>query len=347
MAEHPCEFPGCGKMFEKRPNMLRHMKLHGDNKSHVCEYPGCNSAFVERGNLTKHMKTHLGIKDFKCTWEGCTLTFARAEHVKKHMRTHTGERPYACDHPGCTATFAESGHLTNHKRTHSGERPYVCDYAGCTSAFTVSANLVTHKRTHSGEKPYACKAEGCSARFAKLHHLNCHTASQHTESGMKKRKIKEDALAAALTTAGVDFKREHQVSVSCLRADHTFSRIDFLILSKGAVIFLECDEDQHVDYMVSCDVRRMMDVTAAMQLEGNTLPVHWIRFNPDTYHVDGKARMILMKERYRNLVSYIEAFTTTQPLSVQYLYYDRDAENQLLLLKDPDYEPSFKEFVLA
>jgi hypothetical protein len=63
----------------------------------------------------------------------------------------------------------------------------------------------------------------------------------------------------------------------------------------------------------------MLDV-AAQHAMNNGLPLHFIRFNPDGYAVDGRRQKPKMGERYKELVLAIEE-PVTAPLTITYICY--------------------------
>ena len=270
------------------------------------------------------------ISRFYCSVLGCGASFTRAQSLKRHACKHTGEKPYRCTFEGCDAAFAESGKLTSHMRTHTGEKPYRCTFEGCDAAFAQSGALSTHIRTHTGEKPYRCTFEGCDAAFAESGNRTTHYISQHTPEGQARQKKQEQRLARALDAAGVPYKREHRIDFSCMGA--TNCRIDFLVLlANGVLVMLECDEHQHPGTGYSCDLRRMAYVREALTIEGNTLPLVFLRYNPDAFKVGGVTRPTKKKDREARLVALLRDLevrdaTGLPPMTLQYLYYDVTAD---------------------
>jgi hypothetical protein len=112
------------------------------------------------------------------------------------------------------------------------------------------------------------------------------------------------------------------------------------------VIFLEVDEMQHSSYQ--CDLRRMMDIVNAITIDGNTLPVLFIRYNPHAFKVNNVKTKVLKKEREARLVKYVSdvlegKVETGKQLACQYMFYDTDDSNKLDIWANGDYDRSFRE----
>jgi hypothetical protein len=102
---------------------------------------------------------------------------------------------------------------------------------------------------------------------------------------------------------------------------------------KVVVVFLECDEHQHKSgyYDASCEVARMMDVAHACTLDGNTLPIVWLRWNPDTFKADGSCSKVLLRDRVVSLLQVLDAIKTNiairhPPMSCCFMFYDRRSD---------------------
>jgi hypothetical protein len=146
--------------------------------------------------------------------------------------------------------------------------------------------------------------------------LTWHTKRHHTLEGQQRQKTKEQALANFLTAQTIEFRREHGVDFSCL--GRTSARVDFLLPLKHTntntafLVCLENDEGQHKDRMVSCELRRMTDVAGAFMLDGNSLPVVWIRFNCDSFQVDGQKVKVLKKDKFKVLGKFLQDLQGTK-----------------------------------
>jgi hypothetical protein len=81
-------------------------------------------------------------------------------------------------------------------------------------------------------------------------------------------------------------------------------------------------------------------------LEGNTLPIVFIRYNPHTFTVAGKKAPIKEQDRHNTLLNTINALNIIKPLSVVYLFYDRDEDNRPLIMEDIEYNNMIKESYL-
>jgi len=89
-------------------------------KGHLCPYPGCGKRFTYRQDLVRHYRIHTGDRPYKCLEPGCGKAFLYPNDLKRHTRTHTGERPFKC--PTCGKRFKQRSHVTSHLKTHQKDR---------------------------------------------------------------------------------------------------------------------------------------------------------------------------------------------------------------------------------
>lgn len=88
-----------------------------DTGVRYCSWPGCDYSSASAGHLVRHVRVHTNEKPYKCTWAGCTYAAKQSCHLDQHMCKHTGERPFGCEVDDCAFTATRSWHLARHVRT--------------------------------------------------------------------------------------------------------------------------------------------------------------------------------------------------------------------------------------
>lgn len=100
-------------------------------------------------------------------------------------------------------------------------------------------------------------------------------------------------------------------------------RVDFTFEGPSKVVLLECDEHQHSQYNRRCELVRQAEVSLGF----GGLPVHWIRYNPDAFKLNGVTSMITTQERESILLKQLEiAFQETDfdhLITITYICYSR------------------------
>lgn len=334
---YACDVEGCDFRCTQSSALVIHKRSHTGSKPYACDFEGCDYRCTQSGNLVYHKGTHTGSKPYACDVEGCDFRCSRSYTLMTHRRTHTGSKPYACDFEGCDYRCTQSGYLASHKRTHTGTKLHACDFEGCDYRCTQSVHLVIHKRTHTGEKPYGCDVEGCDYRGTTSSHLKQHKQTWHTERGQQQRKKREEQVARFLTEAGIAFERETCVNF-CGDAEKKYARVDFVCYFEDRVVCLEVDEDQHAHYGVACDVARMLNIAAQHTLR-SPLPLHFIRFNPDAWRVDGQKEKTLCRQRHSWILR--ELLRPVQDFTITYLCYDM-ADGRPAVLADGEFPEELK-----
>jgi hypothetical protein len=192
---------------------------------------------------------------------------------------------------------------------------------------------------HNNNRPFACTVEECEARYVTPGALKAHFERNHTERAHQRRKKREERLYKFLTSVGYAPDRETVVQF-CGQGSKKLARIDFLIYRADRVVAIECDEHEHNREAVLCEVTRMLDVAAQHRMKSE-LPLHFIRFNPDAYTVDGWAPKPKMAERHKELLLAIEE-PVTAPLAITYVCYSSTA-GVADVTNSEDFPPELRE----
>jgi hypothetical protein len=346
---YKCDFPDCTAEFKQSAHLAVHKRRHTGDKKYKCPVDGCDYASVKKGGLDSHLDRHYENKKFICDYADCRIKCITKFDLKMHKLTHTEEKNITCDL--CKATFKYKISLKYHQQTaHSDEKAFSCDFLDCKYACKAKILLECHKRIHEEVKRFKCTEETCDFVANQGHHLKSHIASWHTEEGQQKRKISEETVAKLLTKHDIDYKRESRVELAMCN-NGTYARIDFIHIRNGVLFAIENDEDQHKEYPVMCEISRMLNVHSTWMTSGNTLPVVWIRFNPDGFKFDGKSiyTRLAKKHRIANVVKLIEKLSSTSKealpeMQIWYCYYTMTA-GKATIIDHKEFPNEFKEIV--
>lgn len=80
------------------------------NERLVCIY--CGKTFNQKGSLDRHMRLHMGITPFGCKY--CGKKYTRKDQLEYHIRGHTDNKPFHCQI--CGKCFPFQGTLNQHLR---------------------------------------------------------------------------------------------------------------------------------------------------------------------------------------------------------------------------------------
>jgi hypothetical protein len=194
---------------------------------------------------------------------------------------------------------------------------------------------------------HGCTIDGCpryGVNFAGAYSLQRHMASCHSGDPKALTKTKELDVYLALAGAGVQFEYQKFLPFrGCgLNSESAHCFVDFAILTAWGVLLLECDEQQHSAYPASCDVRRDFDMCASIAL-GSQQKVVVLRYNPDSYHVNGATKHTSKKDRHSKLLETIEAFKDDPCPSLgfarYFLFYNKASDDARLPLISKEWEP--------
>ena len=343
--EHGKQFPlkcgYCDKTFVTKREVKSHEEFkHTLQKTFLCQH--CSYSCKTQKCLDNHVnaKHEYNVK-YTCNECGF-MTFnpvtLRAHEISKHGM-HQKAKLY-CSH--CPYSTYIKGALVQHVRIHTGDKPYECTQ--CDAKFPQKKGLDEHIAcNHTFEKKYKCSICNWSSAFSGA--LSDHLKNRHTDKGIIFQKRKEERVLLFLNENNISFEREKLIQFNCLDSSGSRARIDFVIPKPWGYILLEVDEDQHkfYDYQVSCEVRRMADVVGAIRTNDDC-KLLFIRYNPDSFSVDGCKRKISVALRECKLLEIIQDYEPKQDVAILYLFYDT-VDGLLTFFYDHSFQP-LRELVL-
>jgi uncharacterized Zn-finger protein len=162
--EHQCQY--CKTVFQKLFKLTRHILYH-HTKVKKFECLVCSSKHYTKAHLVRHEKLHLDEKPHSCV--KCDKTFREKSNLTIHMKTHSRQRPLKCQI--CQKQFKFTNSFKYHLKAHNGETAHECNV--CAKGFITKSSLNRHMVVHTSSRQYSCKI--CKKSFGLKSHLKRHS----------------------------------------------------------------------------------------------------------------------------------------------------------------------------
>ncbi|CAL8358425.1 unnamed protein product [Arctogadus glacialis] len=139
--DKPYRCPLCGREFQFKVAIPRHMQIHSLENIFQCQE--CNKHFSDGPAFRAHQRCHAALKPYECL--ECGMVFKHYSVMEDHRRKHTENMPsHHCS--VCGKTFKYSSLLHQHQYLHTGQKPFCCPE--CGKKFAFAQNLKAHYRQH-------------------------------------------------------------------------------------------------------------------------------------------------------------------------------------------------------
>ena len=166
---HSCIW--CDTSFDTAQQLMDHVKNTHPQKS-VYECRVCGKGFNVKGTLERHMFVHSKKKEYKCNI--CKLAFTQSNNLKRHIAIHTGQKAFKCGE--CDKAFTSKYNLSQHLLVHFPKRTtYSCRF--CKKSFLFARTRDKHEFTHFGFTELQCSK--CQKKFPSLPSLEAHIDIYH------------------------------------------------------------------------------------------------------------------------------------------------------------------------
>ncbi|XP_078583342.1 uncharacterized protein LOC144866026 isoform X1 [Branchiostoma floridae x Branchiostoma japonicum] len=124
---YKCEWKNCKSAFKRMFTLRNHIRHVHEKNRFPCPYEGCTKTFGVRSVMMKHYKVHTDERSHQCSY--CGKMFQRPDHLRVHTRTHTGATPFNCSL--CNYGGRQANCLRWHMKTHHPEH---CKKSGKSGA---------------------------------------------------------------------------------------------------------------------------------------------------------------------------------------------------------------------
>ena len=306
-----------------------------------CEHPGCRSlpSFGHDRKAThcgEHKKPDMESTHKKCEHPGCGTAPCygydrKATHCAKHKQPNMESTAKKCEHPGCgiAPCYGYDGkatHCAKHKQPDMESTAKTCQHGRARHMCPDCQGPVISK--------YICKI--CIKTTLSRNRIQlgiCAKCDPNASEIMRTEEIMREMIInlVKFEPSSID---SSIIGVSCQELEKR--RPDFIYVLPNVVIVIEIDEDSHVHYESSCEMAKISQQNAAIQLcDGlESVDVITIRLNPDAYHIGKVSRETRSKavaDRVNKLIDeYQDKFyDRTGYQRVEYYYYHKKAQHHI------------------
>ncbi|XP_052750032.1 zinc finger protein 37 homolog [Galleria mellonella] len=166
----------CGKTFNTKSSISRHMYIHLNLKTHKCNV--CSKKYRKKSNLQAHMRQrHLDTvpaSQSEPQYEMCHICDTTHETLSTHLSTHIGNDNFLqCVY--CDKKFSNHVILVQHEKQHLVNGGFQCTI--CNMSYSTSTLLDMHMKRHLNIKQYICQY--CGKEFLRINSMRRHVQVCH------------------------------------------------------------------------------------------------------------------------------------------------------------------------
>ena len=342
-----CKHSGCGTIPSfghngKATHCSIHKQPYMEHTRKTCEYPGCRTrpSFGHNRKATHcsiHKQPDMEYSKKTCEYPGCG-TIPSFGHNRKarycliHKQPDMESTHKTCEYPDCGTipSFGHNGNATHcsiHKQPdmkpirktckHGRQRHMCPDCQGPVISKYICKICIKAVLGNRNRRQLGICAK-CDADASEI---------MHREEIMREMIMKLVDFEPSLIDSSIN-------GVSCKELEKR--RPDFIYVLPNVVIVIEIDEESHVYYQSSCEISKVSQQNAAIQLcDGlENVDVITIRLNPDAYHigkVSWETRVQSVADRVNELIDEYQYkfYDRTGYQRVEYFYYHEKAQHHI------------------